>query len=120
MNRKILIIEDNEMNRDMLSRFLLVFEYEVLVATNGWKGIELAKAASPGLILMDISLPDIDGCEITRRLKSDPDTCHIPVMALTAGCDEYETKPIDFSRLMKKIDAFLLAGNDVAVQPADR
>ena len=121
MSPRILIIEDNELNRDMLSRFLLLFKYEVLPpAIDGRQGVEMAKATLPDLILMDMSLPDVDGWEVTRQLKADLATSSIPVIALTAhamagdrekaidaGCDEYETKPIDFPRLMVKIDALL-------------
>ena len=105
----------------MLSRYLLLFKYEVLPpAIDGLQGVEMAKATLPDLILMDMSLPDVDGWEVTRRLKADLATSSIPVIALTAhamagdrekaieaGCDEYETKPIDFPHLMVKIDALL-------------
>ena len=109
----ILIVEDNEMNRDMLSRRLKRRGYEVLVAVDGEMGIELARTKSPDLILMDMSLPVIDGWEATGRLKADADLKHIPIIALTAhamatdrekaieaGCDDYDTKPIDLSRLL--------------------
>jgi two-component system cell cycle response regulator DivK len=117
---RILLVEDNEMNRDMLSRRLQRKGYSVAIAENGEQGITMACAAIPDLILMDISLPFIDGCEATRRLKANSRTCHIPVIVLTAhalvrdrerafdaGCDDYDTKPVDFSRLMGKIENFL-------------
>jgi len=117
---RILLVEDNEMNRDMLSRRLQRKGYSVAIAEDGEQGITMACAAIPDLILMDISLPFIDGCEATRRLKANSRTCHIPVIVLTAhalvrdrerafdaGCDDYDTKPVDFSRLMGKIENFL-------------
>ena len=117
----ILIVEDNEMNRDMLSRRLKRRGYEILVAVDGEMGIELARTEAPDLILMDVSLPVIDGWEATRRLKADPDLAHIPVIALTAhamatdrekameaGCDDYDTKPIELTRLLAKIVTLLL------------
>jgi len=118
----ILIVEDNEMNRDMLSRRLERKGYEVLIAVDGEKGLEVARAKLPDLILMDMSLPVVDGWEATRRLKVDDRLKHIPVIALTAhamandrdkaleaGCDEYDTKPIELPRLLAKMEA-LLAG----------
>ena len=118
---KILIVEDNEMNRDMLSRRLKRRGYEVLVAVDGEMGIDLARTHAPDLILMDMSLPLIDGWEATRRLKADETLKHIPVIALTAhamasdrekaieaGCDDYDTKPIDLTRLLAKIITLLL------------
>jgi CheY-like chemotaxis protein len=118
--RKILLVEDNENNRDMLSRRLQRRGYAVLIAKDGLEGIEAAHRQHPGLILMDMSLPVCDGWEATRRLKSDPDTLDIPIIALTAhamsddrsaafaaGCNEYETKPIDFERLVEKIEQLL-------------
>ena len=118
---KILIVEDNEMNRDMLSRRLKRRGYEVLVAVDGEMGIDLARTHAPDLILMDMSLPLIDGWEATRRLKADETLKHIPVIALTAhamasdrekaieaGCDDYDTKPIDLTRLLAKIVTLLL------------
>ena len=109
----ILIVEDNEMNRDMLSRRLERKGYEVLIAVDGEKGIEVARANMPDLILMDMSLPVVDGWEATRRLKADDRLKHIPVIALTAhamandrdkaleaGCDDYDTKPIELPRLL--------------------
>lgn len=116
----ILLVEDNEMNRDMLTRRLERKGYRVIAAHDGGQGHELAHAQSPDLILMDISLPVMNGWELTRRLKSDDATRHIPIIALTAhalatdrakafeaGCDEYDTKPVDFGRLQGKIDNLL-------------
>jgi CheY-like chemotaxis protein len=117
---KLLLVEDNEMNRDMLSRRLLRKGYEVSIAVNGNEAVESTRTERPDLVLMDISLPGIDGWEATRRLKSDPATKSIPVIALTAhalstdreksiaaGCDEYETKPIDLASLTNKIESLL-------------
>lgn len=117
---KILLVEDNEMNRDMLSRRLQRRGYEIVMALDGAQGVEMAQTSSPDLILMDMSLPVIDGWEATRRIKADPATQAIPVIALTAhamsddrdkalsvGCDEYDTKPIDLDRLMPKIESLL-------------
>ncbi len=117
---RILLVEDNEMNRDMLSRRLQRKGYSVAIAEDGERGLSMACAEVPDLILMDISLPFIDGCEVTRRLKANPRTCQIPVIVLTAhamvrdrerafdaGCNDYDTKPVDFSRLMGKIENFL-------------
>lgn len=117
---KILLVEDNEMNRDMLSRRLARRGYEILVAEDGSKGVDLAKSESPDLILMDMSLPIMDGWEATRQIKASPETSTIPVIALTAhamssdrdkalaaGCDEYDTKPVELSRLLEKIESFL-------------
>jgi CheY-like chemotaxis protein len=119
---KILLVEDNEMNRDMLSRRLLRKGYEVVEAHDGDQGRKMAFGELPDLILMDISLPVMNGWEVTRLLKSNPATKHIPIIALTAhalitdrqkafeaGCDDYDTKPIDFGRLSEKIENFLLA-----------
>ena len=113
---KILLIEDNEMNRDMLSRRLIRRGYEVVLATNGQEGLALARSGCPDLILMDLSLPTLDGWETTRRIKSSASTAAIPIIALTAhamagdkeqalaaGCDDYDTKPIEFDRLLEKI-----------------
>ena len=118
----ILIIEDNEMNRDMLSRRLERKGYKVLIAVDGEKGLEVARANTPDLILMDMSLPVVDGWEATRRLKADERLKHIPVVALTAhamandrdkaleaGCDDYDTKPIELARLLGKMEALLAA-----------
>jgi CheY-like chemotaxis protein len=116
----ILIVEDNEMNRDMLSRRLERKGYQVLIAVDGAMGIDVARASAPDLILMDMSLPVVDGWEATRRIKADPLLRHIPVIALTAhamandrdkaleaGCDDYDTKPIELPRLLAKIEALL-------------
>ena len=121
---KILIVEDNEMNRDMLSRRLIRRGYEVVMAVNGEEGITAAKAEYPDLILMDMSLPVIDGWEATRRLKAEPNTRRIPLIGLTAhamagdrekvidaGCDDYDTKPVELARLLPKIEALLHADN---------
>jgi two-component system, cell cycle response regulator DivK len=118
--RKILLVEDNELNRDMLSRRLSRRGYQVEVAVNGAQGIEMARSLAPDLILMDVGLPGIDGLEATRRLKAEPGTRAIPIVALTAnamagdqeealaaGCDEYDTKPVDITRLVGKIQALL-------------
>lgn len=115
---KLLLVEDNEMNRDMLSRRLERKGYELIMAKDGGEGVELAKSELPDLILMDMSLPVLDGWEATRVIKADEMTKHIPVIALTAhamsgdrekaidaGCDEYDTKPIDLPRLLEKITA---------------
>lgn len=117
---KILLVEDNEMNRDMLSRRLKRRGYEVLIAVDGAKGVEMTSSQTPDLILMDMSLPVMDGWEATKNIKADPATKSIPVIALTAhamsgdrqkaleaGCDDYDTKPIDLSRLLTKIQSFL-------------
>lgn len=117
---KILLVEDDEMNRDMLSRRLQRRGFEVALAVDGQEAIEKGKLESPDLILMDISLPEMDGLEATRQLKGDPDTQGIPVIALTAhamsgdreraleaGCDDYDTKPINLSQLLEKIDTLL-------------
>ena len=117
---KILIVEDNEMNRDMLSRRLIRRGYEVVMAVDGEQGLAAAKTEGPNLILMDMSLPVIDGWEATRRLKAEPQTRGIPVIGLTAhamagdrekvieaGCDDYDTKPVELSRLLQKIEALL-------------
>jgi CheY-like chemotaxis protein len=117
---KILLVEDNEMNRDMLSRRLLKKGYDVVMAVDGEQALEMARAEAPDLILMDISLPGLDGWEATRRLKARPETQAIPIIALTAhamagdrekcleaGCDDYDTKPVEFPRLLEKIQGFL-------------
>jgi two-component system cell cycle response regulator DivK len=117
---KILLVEDNEMNRDMLSRRLERRGYEVSIATDGQMAVDMAKAQGPDLILMDMSLPVMDGWEATRALKSSAETRDIPVIALTAhamstdkdkaleaGCDDYDTKPVELSRLLGKIEALL-------------
>src|SRR5215468_3103577 len=117
---KVLLVEDNEESRDGLSRHLRRKGYEVLTAVDGRQGLDAARAAPPDLVLMDMSLPVLDGWEATRQLKADPQTRHIPVIALTAhamagdrekalaaGCDEYDTKPVEFDRLLGKIQALL-------------
>lgn len=117
---KILLIEDNDLNRDMLSRRLERRGYEVAVATDGSQGAQMARSEKPALILMDMSLPVMDGWELARKLKDDPETRGIPILALTAhvmagdrersleaGCDDYDTKPIELPRLLGKIEALL-------------
>ena len=117
---RVLLIEDNEMNRDMLSRRLKRKGYEVLIAVDGEEGVAMAHSESPDLILMDMSLPVLDGWEATRQLKAAPDTQSIPIIALTAhamagdreqalaaGCDDYDTKPIELKRLLGKMKAIL-------------
>ena len=117
---KILVVEDNEMNRDMLSRRLQRRGYEVVCAVDGAEGLAVARREAPGLILMDMALPVLDGWEASRQLKADPATRAIPIIALTAhatsadrqrafdaGCDDYDTKPIELPRLIGKIDALL-------------
>ena len=117
---RILIVEDNEMNRDMLSRRLERRGYQVILAMDGRRGLAAARSEAPDLILMDMSLPEIDGWEVTRQLKSDDTTRCIPVIALTAhamtsdrqkaleaGCDDYDTKPVEFQRLLTKIQTML-------------
>jgi CheY-like chemotaxis protein len=117
---KILLVEDNEMNRDMLSRRLIRKGYEVVMALDGEQAVEMAGSQSPDLILMDMSLPVIDGWEATRRIKAAAETKGIPVIALTAhamsddrekalaaGCDDYDTKPVDLPRLLDKISGLL-------------
>ena len=117
---KLLLVEDNEMNRDMLSRRLQRRGYEVVLAVDGQEGVDLAREAHPAVVLMDMSLPVLDGWEATRRIKAAPQTKSIPVIALTAhamagdeqkareaGCDDYDTKPIELPRLLAKIESFL-------------
>ena len=117
---KILLVEDNEMNRDMLSRRLERRGYEVIVAVDGEEGVARAKADAPDLVVMDLSLPGIDGWEATRQLKATEETRGIPVLALTAhamagdrdkalaaGCDDFDTKPVELPRLLAKIQALL-------------
>ncbi len=117
---KILLVEDNEMNRDMLSRRLKRKGFEVSIAVDGAAALEAVESDHPELILMDLSLPIMDGWEATRRLKADPATADIPVIALTAhamsgdrekaleaGCDDYDTKPINLKRLLEKMSGFL-------------
>ena len=117
---KILLVEDNEMNRDMLSRRLQKQGYEVVLAVDGDEGLAKAQSENPALILMDMSLPGIDGWEATRRLKAAPQTQKIPIIALTAhamtddrdkalaaGCDDFDTKPVELPRLLSKMQALL-------------
>lgn len=117
---KILLVEDNEMNRDMLSRRLQRRGFDVVTAVDGEQGVAMAESEAPALILMDMSLPGLDGWEATRRIKASPATKTIAVIALTAhamagdrekalavGCDDFDTKPIELPRLMAKIDALL-------------
>jgi two-component system cell cycle response regulator DivK len=117
---RILLVEDNEMNRDMLSRRLARRGYDVVVALDGEQGVAMAKSEAPALILMDMSLPGMDGWEATRQIKAMPETRAIPVIALTAhamagdrekaigaGCDDFDTKPVDLDRLLAKIETLL-------------
>ncbi len=117
---RILLVEDNEMNRDMLSRRLQRRGFDVLIAVDGRQALEQARNGQPRLILMDMSLPVMDGWEATRRLKADPQCRHIPIVglsahamsgdrerALVAGCNDYDTKPVDFERLLGKIHALI-------------
>ncbi len=117
---RILVVEDNEMNRDMLSRRLQREGYQVLLAADGMEGLSMARSELPDLILMDLSLPKMDGWQVTRCLKADPSTRHIPVIALTAhalvsdrekafeaGCNDYDTKPVEFRRLLTRIETLL-------------
>jgi two-component system, cell cycle response regulator DivK len=119
---KLLVVEDNELNRDMLFRRLVRRGYEVVLATDGAEGVAMASRERPDLILMDMSLPIIDGWQATRQIKTTADTRHIPVIALTAhamdgderrareaGCDDFDTKPVDLPRLLSKIDALLVS-----------
>ena len=123
--RRLLLVEDNEMNRDMLSRRLARKGLEVIIAVDGKVAIEAALAEQPDLILMDMSLPEIDGWEATRRIKAQPETADIPVIALTAhamfgdrqqaldaGCDAYETKPVNYQQLLERI-------NELAPEPVN-
>src|ERR1041385_686690 len=117
---KILLVEDNEMNRDMLSRRLTRNGFEIVIAVNGQEGVDLALSSKPDIILMDMSLSVLDGWEATRRLKADATTAKIPVIALTAhamvqdkekamaaGCDDFDTKPVELPRLLGKINTLL-------------
>ena len=117
---RILLVEDNEMNRDMLSRRLERKGFEVTMAVDGRQGVEMGRAGGYDLILMDMSLPEIDGWEATRQLRAAPETTSVPIIALTAhamagdrdraleaGCNDYDTKPIELARLLGKIDALL-------------
>lgn len=120
---KILLVEDNEMNRDMLSRRLERRGYQVVIAVDGAQGVALARSEMPHLILMDMDLPVLDGWEATRQLKAAPETQSIPVIALTAhamagdrekaieaGCNDYDSKPVELPRLLSKIEALLGQG----------
>jgi len=124
---KILLVEDNEMNRDMLSRRLERKGFQVTLAVDGAEGLQKARTEGPDVILMDMSLPVIDGWEATRQLKADDATCRIPIIALTAhamasdeekarkaGCDDFDTKPIELPRLLGKIQALLQPGTPAA------
>ena len=117
---KILLVEDNEMNRDMLSRRLERRGFQVLIAVDGEQGVAMAQSEVPDLVLMDMSLPVVDGWEATRRLKAAPETRSVPIIALTshamvgdrdkaieAGCDDYDTKPIELPRLLEKINRLI-------------
>jgi CheY-like chemotaxis protein len=117
---KILLVEDNEMNRDMLSRRLTRRGFEITMAVDGRQGVEMARAGEYDLVLMDMSLPEIDGWEATRQLRAAPETADLPIIALTAhamagdreraleaGCNDYDTKPIELDRLLTKIGALL-------------
>ena len=117
---RILVVEDNEDNRDSLSRRLERRGFEVLLATDGRRGVEMAAAEKPDLILMDMNMPEMDGWEATRKIKSTPDAADVPVIALTAhamtgdreralesGCSDYHTKPIEFSKLINQIETLL-------------
>lgn len=119
-SKRILLVEDNEMNRDMLSRRLVRSGYEVLIAVDGAVGVDMAISKNPDLILMDMSLPVLDGWQATRQIKSTTETAMIPIIALTAnamtgdrekclaaGCDDYDTKPVEFKRLLTKIETCL-------------
>lgn len=119
---RILVVEDNDQNRDMIARYLRLVGFEVLVAANGVEGFSQAQQGHPDLILLDMSLPVMDGWETARRLKADTETQAIPVIALTAhamvgdreraleaGCDDYESKPVDLNRLTGKINGYLKA-----------
>lgn len=121
---KILLVEDNEMNRDMLSRRLIRRGFDLVYAMDGEEAVRMAKENMPDLILMDMSLPIIDGWEATRRIKNNPETAAIPIIALTAhalagdrekaieaGCQDYDTKPIELDRLLTKMNAFLVNDN---------
>ncbi|HEY0015416.1 MAG TPA: response regulator [Longimicrobium sp.] len=126
---KILLVEDNEMNRDMLSRRLERKGYRVVLAVDGQQGVEMTLSEAPDVVLMDMSLPVLDGWEATRRLKAADATRHVPVIALTAhamssdrakaleaGCDDYDTKPIDLPRLLGKIEALLAGAGGAAAE----
>ena len=120
--RRILLVEDNEMNRDMLSRRLQRRGFDVAMAVDGHEGVEKARGGGFDLILMDMSLPGLDGWDVTRQLRADPETRDVPIIALTAhamagdrekaieaGCNDYDTKPVEFDRLLAKIHGLLSA-----------
>ncbi len=124
MSTRVLLVEDNELNRNMLSRRLQRRGFDVITAEDGVEALELARRERPDIILMDMSLPRMDGWTATARLKQDPELANIPVIALTAhvmledrekalraGCDEYETKPVDFKQLLRKIERLRLRGS---------
>src|SRR5271167_2924479 len=128
---KVLLVEDNEMNRDMLSRRLIRRGFQVVFAMDGQQGVDLARSERPDIILMDMSLPVIDGWEATRRVKADDATRSVPVIGLTAhamagdrekaieaGCDDYDTKPVELERLIGKMERLLGAGKDEALRQA--
>ena len=128
---KVLLVEDNEMNRDMLSRRLIRRGFQVVFAMDGQQGIDLARSERPDVILMDLSLPIIDGWEASRRLKADDATRSVPVIGLTAhamsgdrekaieaGCDDYDTKPVELDRLIGKIERLLGTAKDEALRKA--
>ena len=117
---KILLVEDNDLNRDMLSRRLIRRGFDVAMALDGGEGVAMARSESPDLILLDMSLPVISGWDVAQKLKADSETNHIPIIALTAhamdgdrekalaaGCNEYETKPVEFMQLLGKMNSFL-------------
>lgn len=117
---RILLVEDNELNRDMLARRLIRKHFDVITAVDGREAVSMARSEKPDLILMDMNLPVLDGWEATRRIKADPETRSVPIIslsahamagdrekALAAGCNEYDTKPVDLPRLLSKIDAIL-------------
>ena len=117
---KVLLVEDNEMNRDMLSRRLIKRDYEVVMAVDGGAGVEMASSENPDIILLDMSLPVMDGWDAARAIKGNPETAAVPIIALTAhalagdrekaieaGCDDYDTKPVDLKRLLGKMAALL-------------
>lgn len=123
---RILLVEDNPMNLDMLTRRLIRKGYEVISATDGAQGVSLAETEQPDIILMDISLPVLDGWQATRQIRDNPTTAHIPIIAVTAnalagdrekslaaGCQEFESKPIDFPRLLSKIENLLNPGTEL-------
>ena len=122
---RILLVEDNEMNRDMLSRRLIKRGHEVIIAVDGQTGVEMAVKEIPEIILLDMSLPVLDGWEAAGKLKGDPATATIPIIALTAhamtgdrekcldaGCDDYDSKPVEFKRLLGKIETLLAASGE--------